>query len=175
MGVSAVRAYFLFFIFLLMTISGCSENTDSALSGNSGVESYALASAIVGAELRNDIVIFKMLEGGHEIAEPARYLMARSIMVGILVINENNLGPESENWGIDSLAGLCYINEYIDELALYVHKTEADYVKRYIDTVIDYVHERLKPRRAKAQGIDSICGFAIEDVINDIKKKSRKD
>ncbi|MEE4249728.1 MAG: hypothetical protein V2I38_04005 [Alcanivoracaceae bacterium] len=158
-----------------MTISGCSENTDSALSGNSGVESHALASAIVGAELRNDIVIFKMLDGGHKGSEPARYLMARSIMVSIILINENNLGPESGNWGIDSLAGLCYINEYIDELALYVHKTEADYVKRYIDTVIDYVHERLKPRRAKTHGIDSICGFAIEDVINDIKKKSGKE
>ena len=167
-----MRAYFLFAFFLLG--SGCSESQDSRESLERRPISSVLVSTI-GSGLYGDILIFKMLDGGHEVSDPARYLMARSIMVGILVINENNLGPESQSWGIDSLSGLCYINEYIDELALYVHKTEADYAKRYIDTVIDHVHERLKPRRAKAHGMDSICGFAIEDVIEDIKRKSGKD
>jgi len=166
--------YFLFAVFFMIG-AGCSESSDPGRPEASGIESHMLASTIMGRGLRNDILTFKMLDGGHKDSEPARYLMARSIMGSILFINENDLGPQSGNWGIDSLAGLCYISKYIDELALYVHKTEADYAKRYIDTVIDHVHERLKPRRAKTHGMDSICGFAIEDVINDIRKKSGKD
>lgn len=172
--ISFVRpAYFLLVAFMMLCL-GCSESGDSGRLKMSSDESNMLVASI-GRGLYNDILIFKMMDGEHEMSESVRYLMARSIMVGILIMDENDLGPASQNWGVDALSGLCYINEHLNEIGKYVHHTELDYARRYIDTVIDGVHERLQSRRAVVSGAASMCGFSIEKVIDDLTKRSRRD